>query len=294
MDESADKNLVNDDNAEVAKNCANDSAADGTIARNDETAPAPTAAGAGTESRLPVVWSPKLDAAADIETGSAEVDADNPAAPNEEAATAAAASEQAGATAASPPRTRRFALLAATLALAAGLGSFVGALTASGIGRLLLPPETAILSNNTEDGAVTKALQAQLAALSNLKAALDGAARNTTTQLAALGDRLDRVEHAQADATARLSKLDAAPETTGSIGSSTATAAEPKLTDRILQDWMLHDVRGDRALVESRYGGLFDVGVGSVLPGVGRVDGVKRQDGEWVVVTARGLITSGR
>jgi hypothetical protein len=28
------------------------------------------------------------------------------------------------------------------------------------------------------------------------------------------------------------------------------------------------------------------------LPGVGRVEGIKRQDGQWVVVTARGLITS--
>jgi hypothetical protein len=33
---------------------------------------------------------------------------------------------------------------------------------------------------------------------------------------------------------------------------------------------------------------------GSVLPGAGHVDAVKRQDGQWVVVTARGLITGGR
>jgi hypothetical protein len=290
MDESADKSLDNNDNADFAKKFATN-CADGAAARDGETAPA--ASSAATENKLPVVWSPKLDAADDIEAGTTGVDSDNPAGSNEEAATGAAAPEPADAAAASPPRPRRFALLAATLAIAAGLGSFIGALTASGIGRLLLPPQTAILSNNTEDSAVTKALQGQLAALSSLKAALDSAARNTSTQFAALGDRLDRVEHSQSDATARLSKLDTAPETTGSIGSSTATATEPKLTDRILQDWVVHDVRGDRALVGSRFGGLFDVGVGSVLPGVGRVDGVKRQDGEWVVVTAHGLITSG-
>jgi hypothetical protein len=253
-----------------------------------------TASSAATESKLPVVWSPKLDAADDIEGGATDLDPDTLVTSNEEAAAEDAAPEPAAAAAAPPPpRTRRFALLAATLALAAGLGSFIGAMTASGIGRLL-PPQTAVLSHNAEDSAVTKAMQAQLTALSNLKVALDSAARQTTTQFAALGDRLDRVEHAQADATARLSKLDAAPETTGSIASSTAVATEPKLTDRILQDWVVQDVRGDRALVESRFGGMFDVGVGSVLPGVGRVDGVKRQDGEWVVVTARGVITSGR
>jgi hypothetical protein len=60
-----------------------------------------------------------------------------------------------------------------------------------------------------------------------------------------------------------------------------------------LQDWIVQAVRGDRALIESRNGGIFDVGVGSVLPGIGRVEGVKRQDGQWIVVTARGLITSG-
>ena len=56
----------------------------------------------------------------------------------------------------------------------------------------------------------------------------------------------------------------------------------------------MQDVRNGRAMVESRYGGVFVVGSGSFLPGLGRVEAVKRQDGEWVVVTARGLITSGR
>ena len=68
----------------------------------------------------------------------------------------------------------------------------------------------------------------------------------------------------------------------------------PKSTDRILQDWVVQDVQNGRALVESRYGGMFDVGAGSMLPGVGRVDAIKRQDGQWLVLTERGTITSGR
>ena len=49
---------------------------------------------------------------------------------------------------------------------------------------------------------------------------------------------------------------------------SLPAAGDPKITDRIVQDWLVQDVRGDRALVESRSGGLFDVGAGSVLPGL--------------------------
>ena len=59
-------------------------------------------------------------------------------------------------------------------------------------------------------------------------------------------------------------------------------------------DWIVQDVQNGRAMVASRYGGVFEVGAGSVLPGLGRVEAVKRQDGKWIVVTARGMITSGR
>jgi hypothetical protein len=66
------------------------------------------------------------------------------------------------------------------------------------------------------------------------------------------------------------------------------------MATRVLEDWIVQDVRGGRALVESRYGAIFAVTEGTVLPGLGRVETVKRQDGQWLVVTARGTITSGR
>jgi hypothetical protein len=61
-----------------------------------------------------------------------------------------------------------------------------------------------------------------------------------------------------------------------------------------LSSWIVDDVSNGRAMVESRYGGFFVVGAGSVLPGLGRVEQIERQDGRWVVVTASGLITSPR
>jgi hypothetical protein len=80
----------------------------------------------------------------------------------------------------------------------------------------------------------------------------------------------------------------AGPETTGTVPNAPSAPAEAK----ILANWILHGVRGKRALVENRHGDVFEITADSTLPGLGRVEGIKRQDGQWVVVTARGLITS--
>jgi hypothetical protein len=263
--------------------------------------------GDSTEHKLPVVWSPKLDAAAGIEDEFFDADAAPP--PNDEAAYGEAAKEEPGAAAApsAQPRSWRFALLAATIALAAGVGSFAGSLSGAGFGRLV--PEAAPSANTADADKILRALKSQVAELSAMKSNLDGSIRNANTQFVAIAERLDRVERAAtnpaaqlahiADAVDRLNKINAAPETTSSItpmttGPMTTPPAESKITDRLVEDWVVQDVHGDRALVEGRNGSLFEVGAGSILPGVGRVEAVKRQDGQWVVVTARGLITSGR
>ena len=177
----------------------------------------------------------------------------------------------------------------------------------AGVGRLA--PEAAPSTNTADAGSILRAMKSQLAELSAMKSNLDGSIRNANTQFVAIAERLDRVERAAtnpaaqlahiADAVDRLNKINAAPETTSSItpmttGPMTTPPAESKITDRLVEDWVVQDVHGDRALVEGRNGSLFEVGAGSILPGVGRVEAVKRQDGQWVVVTARGLITSGR
>jgi hypothetical protein len=253
------------------------------------------------DSNLPVVWSPKLGAGMEDEAITLDADATASSEHAAHAETADADAAETETTAASPPRSRRFALLAATIALAAATGSFVGTLTATGIGRSA--PEVAPTASTADATAVLRALKSQIAELSAMKSSLDGAVRNANTQFAAISDRLDRAERAAAapsaqlahiaDTVDRLAKVNAQPETTGSIPTP-ATPSEAKITDRIVQDWLVQDVHGDRALVESRSGGLFEVGAGSVLPGLGRVESVKRQDGQWVVITARGVITSGR
>ncbi len=58
-----------------------------------------------------------------------------------------------------------------------------------------------------------------------------------------------------------------------------------------LDDWVLRDVANGGALIEGRRG-MFEVYAGDPVPGLGRVDAIRRQDGRWVVVTSRGLIVS--
>ena len=262
----------------------------------------PSAAGGSTEHKLPVVWSPKLDAGAGLEDEFFDVDPAPPP-PDDEAVYGEAAKEEPSAAApTTQPRSWRFAMLAATIALAAAVGSFVGSLTGAGVGRLV--PETAPSATTADAGSILRAMKSELAELSAMKSNLDGSMRNANTQFVAIAERLDRVERAAtnpaaqlahiADVVDRLNKINAAPETTGSIAPMAVPPAEPKIVDRIVEDWVVQDVHGDRALVEGRNGSLFEVGAGSILPGVGRVEAVKRQDGQWVVVTARGVITSGR
>jgi hypothetical protein len=219
---------------------------------------------------LPMVLSPKLGAGEDETV--------------EE--TAEKAAEETVAAAPAPASSTRFLLLAATVAFIAAFSSFVGSVSGSGFAHFYFPAAPAGAS--VQVSADSTALQQMKAELAALKTEVDTTMRGTNGQYSKIADRLDRLD-----------QHFAAADTTGSIatGASTSTAPapeQPKITDRILQDWVVQGVQNGRALVESRYGGVFDVGAGSVLPGVGRIDSIKRQDGQWLVLTARGTITSGR
>jgi hypothetical protein len=277
-----------------------------------ENKPAPTPSsenpGSSTnDSKLPVVWSPKLSAAegitedllgpgADEAMSSADAAKDESSEPIDEPANDAKLA-----------RSLRFAMLAASLAAAAALGSFVGSLSATGVAHFW-PAGTPNTTMAAYGG--PQATKAELAELSALKTNLDGASRNANGQFAKLAERLDRFERAQAEPAAKLAHIAEAldrlekkslmasaaapaPETTGSItGAPPAPPAEAKPPENVLREWIVQDVRGGRALVQNRYGAIFDVGAGSILPGLGKVDTIKRQDNQWVVVTAHGLIFS--
>jgi hypothetical protein len=90
----------------------------------------------------------------------------------------------------------------------------------------------------------------------------------------------------------------AAPkESTGSIQTANAGPAQVPLpapkpeVARLptVEGWVLRDVGNGSALIEGRQG-IFEVYAGDPIPGLGRIDAIRKQDGRWVVVTSRGLI----
>jgi hypothetical protein len=87
-------------------------------------------------------------------------------------------------------------------------------------------------------------------------------------------------------------------EITGSIAPPATAAAAPAASAKVelarlpaVEGWVLRDVGNGGALIESRRG-MFEVYAGDAIPGLGRVDAIRRQDGRWVVVTTKGLIVA--
>ncbi|MGY3450295.1 hypothetical protein [Bradyrhizobium sp. USDA 4353] len=66
-----------------------------------------------------------------------------------------------------------------------------------------------------------------------------------------------------------------------------AEAAKPK----VVEGWVLRDVGRGGALIEGR-GGLYEVYAGDPVPGLGKVDAIRKQDGRWVVFTTKGLVVA--
>lgn len=204
--------------------------------------------------------------------------------------------------AASQQRSFRFAVLAAAIAGAAGIGALAGSMAAFGLSHQNTAQATVVRTAESRD--VMQALKTQRAEISSLKASLDSESRSANAQFARISDRFNNVEHAQADQAGKLThiaevvdrfgkKAAAAPEITGSIAATASQpAARPAPVIPVLHDWIVQGVRNGRAMVQTRYGAMFLVASGGMLPGVGRVAEIKRQNGEWVVVTERGLITS--
>ncbi|HEY4986896.1 MAG TPA: hypothetical protein VII39_09765, partial [Bradyrhizobium sp.] len=163
-----------------------------------------------------------------------------------------------------------------------------------------------------------------------LKAGLERTSNAGHTQFSKTGDRLERIEKAQADTVAKLAKLgdavekraaasaastpvaSAAPkDVTGTVTTSAGAQALPLPQLRAppsttmagnapavqvgrlptVEGWTLRDVGHGAALIEGR-SGLYEVFAGDPVPGLGRVDAIRKQDGRWVVVTSKGLIVA--
>jgi len=215
-------------------------------------------------------------------------------APPQAAAVEAAAAEPAGENAG--PRISRFTLLAATLALAAAVGGMVGALVAYGLARPGPPPITAGRTDLDEIQALKENVLQARVDLAALKVSVESATRSANAQFTRIGERIERVERLQGEPATKLNKAietlerlsrDAgqSKELTGSV----APAANAPSKSGGVEGWVVRDVHRGTALIEGRMG-LIEVDQGDFVPGLGRVDAIRKQDGRWVVVTSKGII----
>jgi hypothetical protein len=217
---------------------------------------------------------------------------------------------------------RRIGAMAAVVALATVAGALGGALATAGFGKLMAGDSAQASSQSSaKDSALETSVARIDAEIVALKASLEHTSRTTTGQLNKASDRLDKVEKAQAEPAAKLAKLSetvdklraaqpttaaaapaAAKDITGSIPQqvaavtppASAQAAPPKPEVARLptvEGWILRDVANGSALIESRRG-MYEVYAGDPIPGLGRVDAIRKQDGRWVVVTSKGLIVA--
>jgi hypothetical protein len=207
------------------------------------------------------------------------------------------------------PHGFRFAMLAASVVLAAALGAIGGGLATANLTQPTapapVPPTTAAAQETAALGKTLAQMRTDVAAL---RTSVEQQTRAANGQFGKIADRIERVERAQAEPSAKLAKVaegidrlarretaPADPATTGSIPAATpAAAAATPAQPPILQGWVLRGVYRGAALVQGGGLGTIEVEAGDILPGVGRVESIKRQKGRWVVVTSKGLIASMR
>ena len=210
---------------------------------------------------------------------------------------------------------RRFSALAAVVALAAIAGAIGGAMATVGLQQFAgnAPAPVADAASNGAFDATVARIDADIAAL---KASVEHTSKLGLAQFNKTTDRLDKVEKAElepavklaklSEAVDRLDKLRATPAAPAPVAAATpAPAAAKEVTGSItpapaapkvevgrlptVDGWILRDVANGGALIEGRQG-IYEVYAGDPVPGLGRVDAIRRQDGHWVVVTSKGLI----
>lgn len=211
---------------------------------------------------------------------------------------------------------RRMSAMAAVVALATVAGALGGALATAGLGQMMAG-NSAVANNNSALEASVARIDADILAL---KASVEHTSKTGVSQFNKTSDRLDKVEKAQAEPTAKLAKLSdaveklraqaaapapvaaatpaAARDVTGTVSPPATAAAVPLPAPKpeiarlpTVDGWVLRDAANGSALIEGRQG-IFEVYAGDPVPGLGRIDAIRKQDGKWVVVTSKGLIVA--
>lgn len=188
------------------------------------------------------------------------------------------------------PRHRRYAVLAASVAIAAAAGVLAGATMTGGFSK---PPSVDVAGLEE-----SKAAQQSIARLSkdvaSLKASFEAANKSAHSQFAKISERLARDS---AEITGAIKPPQTVPPTSAATAplppARPGPAAEVPRRPSVITDWTIRETRDGFVYVQG-HGDVYQVVPGAPLPGIGPVEQIKRQDGRWVVVTPKGIIVSMR
>jgi hypothetical protein len=216
----------------------------------------------------------------------------------------------------------RILAIAVMIALGITVGAVGGSMATSGLGKMFAADDSKSANHALEEHVAR--LDTELTAL---KAEVDRNAKQSAAARAKSAERFDRLEKGQAEPAQKLAKLSetveklrtapppapaAAPtpppapapvasatpkDVTGSINAPAAAPApqaapKPEVARMpTVEGWRILDIAGGGATIEGR-AGIFEVYAGDPVPGLGRVDAIRKQDGRWTVVTSKGLIVA--
>ncbi|MCK9914153.1 hypothetical protein MXD81_33870 [Microbacteriaceae bacterium K1510] len=196
-------------------------------------------------------------------------------------------------------RHKLYGALAASMLIAGAVGAIAG-VAASGSFNKAEPPkvDTAALKER-------EAMQQSIAKLNKeigtLKSSLEAANKSANTQLAKMSEKLnEKIAREAAEVTGSIG----APQTTAPAAPTSVQAATPLPMPRptrvaavepprlsIVPNWSVRGNRNGYVYVQNQHD-IYQVVPGAMLPGLGPVEQIKRQDGGWVVVTPRGVIVA--
>jgi len=206
----------------------------------------------------------------------------------------------------------RLSAMAAVVALAAVTGALGGALATAALSHLA-GSDVSRAGNGKLQASVAR-IEAEILALTS---SIEHTSKLGLAEVTKSSERVDKLEKAQTESAIKIvkpnesvDKLGATPpapavavaapppaaqDVTGSISpAAVAPAAAPKIEVARLptvEGWLLRDVGHGGALIQGRRG-YYEVYAGDAVPGLGRVDAIRRQDGRWVVVTTKGLVVA--
>lgn len=229
--------------------------------------------------------------------------------------------------AAAPPAAPKRSLFAtaAMLAMAVVAGAVGGALATTGLTHVAdaAPPpnsgalEASIARIDADIVALkagldhtTKTGTSQFSKTSDRLDRIEKAQAEPAAKLAKLTEAVDKLRGAApatpavTGGTPAISPPGAPKEITGSVTPPQAVAAAsapaashtPEAPPKpevgrmpMVEGWSLREVGYGGALIQNRRG-TFEVYAGDYIPGLGRIDAIRKQDGQWVVVTSKGLV----